>query len=239
MRKETRLRSSIWTDSKFIQMSAGTQRLYWLLHAQADVSLCGVLSLGLTRWAALAGDTSPKQIEQALASLEQFGSVQTDKHTGEVWLCDFIETHQILRSPKLFAAAKLACETIISKTIRKSVSVLLGLPYEEESEEVDEEIQEPLTKKRVRPHRIPEDFTPTDRSLEWARDNVPLVDLKSETQRFVNYYVHKGSTGVDWNRAWQNWMLKASSSGYNSRPAPYSTTTKRSNLISDILEDIS
>lgn len=60
--------------------------------------------------------------------------------------------------------------------------------------------------------RIPENFTPTPEMVQWARDRVPSVDGRRETEKFVNWFVSApGSKGVklDWVRTWKNWMLDA------------------------------
>lgn len=60
--------------------------------------------------------------------------------------------------------------------------------------------------------RIPNDFTVTPEMVTWARDRVPNVDGRLETERFVNYYrALPGAKGrkLDWPATWRNWMLGA------------------------------
>lgn len=60
--------------------------------------------------------------------------------------------------------------------------------------------------------RIPDDFAPSPRSLEWAATKAADVDLGRETEKFVNHWLTstgKNAVKRDWNRAWQNWMLTA------------------------------
>lgn len=60
--------------------------------------------------------------------------------------------------------------------------------------------------------RIPQDFTATAEMVAWARAEVPGVDGRRETQKFINYYIaapdSKGKK-VDWVATWRNWMLNA------------------------------
>lgn len=62
--------------------------------------------------------------------------------------------------------------------------------------------------------RIPDKFTVTPEMESWALSNAPDVDWVMETKQFVNHYKSKsgkGSMWLDWNRTWQNWILRAQS----------------------------
>ncbi|AXQ65167.1 hypothetical protein SEA_SCHMIDT_46 [Gordonia phage Schmidt] len=70
--------------------------------------------------------------------------------------------------------------------------------------------------------RIPEDWQPTRELLEWARSEYPGVDLKTETDKFVDYWLAKAgkdSRKVSWSRTWKNWIRSAR--------APQSRATKQ------------
>lgn len=65
---------------------------------------------------------------------------------------------------------------------------------------------------RKRGTRIPDDFTVTPEMVEWARERVPHVDGRTETEKFINYWQAKSGTGAvkrDWIATWRNWMLNA------------------------------
>jgi|GEM_PF-3165476 len=60
--------------------------------------------------------------------------------------------------------------------------------------------------------RIPDDFTVTPEMVTWARENVPAVDGRLETEKFTNYWrakTGKDATKLDWPATWRNWMLTA------------------------------
>lgn len=47
---------------------------------------------------------------------------------------------------------------------------------------------------------------------EWAAARCPMVDVETETEKFVNYWSAKAGRDArktDWRRTWQNWMLRA------------------------------
>jgi hypothetical protein len=48
--------------------------------------------------------------------------------------------------------------------------------------------------------------------VAWARERVPTVDGRVETEKFVNYWrgkAGKDATKLDWPATWRNWMLNA------------------------------
>lgn len=57
--------------------------------------------------------------------------------------------------------------------------------------------------------KVPDPFLVTTGMLGWARERVPLVNIDTETERFLNYFRGEGKTKADWAATWRNWMLKA------------------------------
>jgi hypothetical protein len=65
---------------------------------------------------------------------------------------------------------------------------------------------------RKRGTRIPDDFAVTPEMVEWARERVPHVDGRLETEKFINHWTAKtgkDATKLDWVATWRNWMLNA------------------------------
>lgn len=52
----------------------------------------------------------------------------------------------------------------------------------------------------------PDIFPVTESMKAWAKENNIGADLKEQTAKFLDHHASKGSTFVDWTRAWQNWM---------------------------------
>lgn len=52
----------------------------------------------------------------------------------------------------------------------------------------------------------PKTFPVTEAMSAWAHENKIAADLNEQTARFLDHHASKGSTFVDWTRAWQNWM---------------------------------
>lgn len=74
--------------------------------------------------------------------------------------------------------------------------------------------------KRI-PSRISEDYQPSEKLLEWQQKNFPGVDVKLETEKFIDFFL-SSSKGVknDWDAAWRNWIRNSS------KPKPWATKTK-------------
>lgn len=101
------------------------------------------------------------------------------------------------------------------------VRVSPPLPSQEEQKKT------PSSSTRKRGTRIPDDFAVSPEMVSWARDRVPHVDGRLETEKFINYWSSKSgrnATKLDWVKTWQNWMLTAAervparpSNGYRSQ----------------------
>ncbi len=63
--------------------------------------------------------------------------------------------------------------------------------------------------KPKRKTRIPDPFLVNPVMAQWAQERAPKVDLKRETDKFVNYWRGEGGTKADWVATWRTWMLKA------------------------------
>lgn len=64
----------------------------------------------------------------------------------------------------------------------------------------------------ARATRIPDDFTVTPEMVAWARQNVPNVDGRRETERFIDHWQAASGANArkrDWTAAWRNWMRRA------------------------------
>lgn len=91
-----------------------------------------------------------------------------------------------------------------------------GLPegHHPESEHPDPTRPDPSPKGEVVPrkrgHRIPNDFAVDTAMVAWAKEHAPAVDGRMATDRFTNHFQAmsgRGSTKLDWVKAWKNWLL--------------------------------
>ena len=57
--------------------------------------------------------------------------------------------------------------------------------------------------------RIPDPFMLTVEMRQWAAESAPAVDVKAETENFVDYWRGEAKTKADWPATWRNWMRRA------------------------------
>jgi len=81
--------------------------------------------------------------------------------------------------------------------------------------------------------RIPDDFTVTPEMAAWAREHVPQLAGKGETEKFIDYWrAASGRNAVkrDWVAAWRNWMRNAAerypANGYRATTLPPSSAPR-------------
>ncbi len=55
----------------------------------------------------------------------------------------------------------------------------------------------------------PENFQITDTLREWIREEMLVVDIDQETEKFLDYHRAKDSRFASWEAAWRNWMRNA------------------------------
>lgn len=68
----------------------------------------------------------------------------------------------------------------------------------------------------------PDEFDISQNLREWAEKKEIDIDLKLETEKFLDYHRAKGNSFANWDAAWKNWMRNAKSFG--AKPKTDSTT---------------
>jgi hypothetical protein len=75
--------------------------------------------------------------------------------------------------------------------------------------------------------RLPNDWRPTNDTIQEMRQRFPALDLKLEHEKFTNHWrSQSGAKGrkSDWEATWRNWILRASEqTPRNGRPPPNGT----------------
>lgn len=88
--------------------------------------------------------------------------------------------------------------------------ILIPLPDSSGSvEPLNEPIPAPIDprKPQKRKTRLPDDWMPGDRQREvLAGYGFSPGEIDVEAVKFKNYHLHKGDSGLDWSRAFSNWM---------------------------------
>lgn len=103
-------------------------------------------------------------------------------------------------------------------------------PQSQPSAEAPAAPSAPATTKSKRGTRLPEDWKPTQRLHDWAAGKHLSFDLDRENEKFCLHWwsaTGKGATKLNWDMAWQKWMLQAEDQlparrGGHLRPVPSS-----------------
>jgi hypothetical protein len=85
--------------------------------------------------------------------------------------------------------------------------------------DIDKESGAEAPKQRSRAVPLPADFKVSDAMKSWAEGKASGIDLASETEKFQNWHLSKGSKFVSWEAAWRNWITKAVDYAKNSPSA--------------------
>lgn len=89
----------------------------------------------------------------------------------------------------------------------------------------------------VKATRIPEDFPLTDSFRQWAAKNTPGMDLETKHRKFVAHYQSAAGDSalkLDWNRAWETWMLGDFDKQQTMKPQPIPIRTPADTRIEDL-----
>lgn len=116
---------SIWRDEGFRRLDSRTQWLYFALISQWDMSPCGVQPYQPNRWAQLAPDMTPKQIQKAVVDLEKVRMIVIDRATDELLIRSYVRHDRSMRVPNSAKAIVRWAARIESDDLRKALLVEL------------------------------------------------------------------------------------------------------------------
>ncbi len=134
-REYARLKTVIWSDKDWTDLSPAAQRVYLLALSQADMSYAGVVSYLPRRWAALSAKTTVPAIRRAVTELETAGYVVVNEDTQELLVRTFIRHDRVLAVPNVARAMVTAWRAILSAHLRDVVLAELARTYLTEAEE--------------------------------------------------------------------------------------------------------
>ena len=134
-RDHARLKTAIWSDKDWIELSPNAQRVYLLAVSQADISYAGVVPYLPRRWAALSAKTNVPAIRRAVSELEAAGYVVVNEDTQELLIRTFIKHDRVLAVPNVARAMVNAWRAILSAHLRDVVVAELARTYLATAEE--------------------------------------------------------------------------------------------------------
>lgn len=112
----------VWGDEDFKALNARQQLLYLKLLSQPDISIAGVLTMAVPRWAAQTVKLTVKEVEADLRALEKTSFVVCDHETQEVLVRSYIRNDLGWKSTKTFKSIAGAVERVLSPSIRGAIS---------------------------------------------------------------------------------------------------------------------
>lgn len=108
----------IWGDADFRTLTGNAQRLYFQLLSQPDLSMAGVLTTAVPRWAGQVGDQDHAAITAALDELETHRYTVTDHHTMETLLRTFVRNDGGWKSPTTMMGIDSSIRAILSEGLK-------------------------------------------------------------------------------------------------------------------------
>lgn len=112
------LLTSTWADADFRALSGDAQRIYLLALSQPNMTYAGVVPYTSRRWARMASDTKPADIDEAVEELILRRFVVLDDETEELFVRSFVKHNGVLQQPQLRKAMVRAFGEILSPSIR-------------------------------------------------------------------------------------------------------------------------
>lgn len=79
------------------------------------------------------------------------------------------------------------------------------LPIETEEPEPKPHKKTTKATKKPKAHAIPEDWTPSEKTLAATREQYPSLPIDIEVRKFVAYWRDKGTRRPGWDRSWERW----------------------------------
>lgn len=118
-RDQANIRTDIWADSDWRELSESAQRLYLLLLTHPTLSYAGVADWRPNRLAALSSESTAGSIRRDAEELQRKRFVYADDEFEEVLIRSFVKHDGLMARPNLVAAMSKAYGAIHSKRIRE------------------------------------------------------------------------------------------------------------------------
>lgn len=117
-REHARIKTEIWIDDDFLDLTMPAQHLYLLVISQMRLSFCGVADWRPGRIAKLAHRWTVAEVDAAAAELSARGYLVFDQESEEVLVRSFIRNDGLLSSPNITKAMLRDYADISSRELR-------------------------------------------------------------------------------------------------------------------------
>lgn len=131
-RPYAKLYRDIWADPDFTGLPVAVQYLYLFLLSQPNLNAAGVMGLTIRRWALVAGNVKPPDVEHGLTMLSDRKYVIADYDSEEVLIRTYIRNDGLWRIPNTLYAVLRDAEAVASPVLRLALATeLASLPVDE------------------------------------------------------------------------------------------------------------
>ena len=103
-REHARIKTAIWIDDDFLDLTPPAQHLYFLIVSQMRLTFCGVFDWRPGRIAKLATGWTVEEVEAAASELSKSLYIVIDEESEEVLVRSFIRNDGLLTSPNITKA---------------------------------------------------------------------------------------------------------------------------------------
>lgn len=130
-RDHGRIKTSVWRDQDWRDLSANAQWLYLAIVTQEGLSRCGVLDWRPGRIAALGKGMTAAKVERAARELEAARFLLVDRQTEEALARSFVRHDGVLDRVNMGKAVGRALAKVYSQPLRTAILAELARAYVE------------------------------------------------------------------------------------------------------------
>jgi len=250
MRDYGKVFTSIWASPNFRAMSEDgrTLTIYLLTCPHGTISGAFRLPDGYVcedlQW-------TPERVCEGFRELFANGFANRCETTKWVWVCKFLEwnppENPNQRKSALKQAIQVPPDCVWKQAFMRVCRQSLGLEMpeninrcetlsepllnQEQKQEQEEQPSVVAAKTPRATRKAPSSFLIDAGLQQWARENVPGVDIRAETEKFRDYTFSKAMT--DWPGTWRNWMRKAAEDAQR-RPGKHATAANGAAMVGAI-----
>lgn len=170
------LRSAVWADQDFRELSMSSQWAFMMLISQPNISSAGVLPLARRRWAGYAKNLSSSTIGDALKELGHGNFILVDEDAEEVLVRSFVKWDRGYMNSKRLPAILSDTEAIHSAQLRNTViAELTKLNVKAELPALTDSPSDALSD------------SPSDSpSFDWGDDPPCAIPTSADSPRYLN-----------------------------------------------------
>lgn len=205
------VQTSFWTDAFVLRLTPEEKYFYLYLMTNPKTTQCGAYELPFQVVIFETG-YNLETVTKLIAKFAEYGKVHYDADTQEIILLNWLFNNWVDSEKVIYRVIKDA-QLLKSLVIKEHLNrVLIGYGYRIDMvPNKGKEIKEKEKKgKESKSTNLPDDFVVSHDLKHWAHElGLPDSVIETETAKFRDYHVAKGSTFKNWDASWRTWMRNA------------------------------